>query len=173
MPRNNYFSIFLFRMELSLRVVASSLAVCLFITTVANENIRFKNAHAFIIGWNVRNEKVWDITTAIDNEFIFRKLHAFATLSICSSGIEFSRTTRRWVLLLSSNNNHLVLRISINFSPLSSSKDPVQAWSRDHLDSGSKKSVWRVGQQCLLCQCDKSTVWRWEGYIVVTCHRVS
>ena len=43
MRRNNYFSIFLFRMELSLRVVASSLAVCLFITTVANEHIRLKD----------------------------------------------------------------------------------------------------------------------------------
>jgi len=134
-------------MELSLRVVASSLAVCLFITTVANEHIRLKDESRMlkIIKWNVRNEKVWDITTAIDNEFIFLKLHAFATLSICSSGTEFSRTTRRWVLLLSSDNNHLVLRISINFYPLSSSKGPVQAWSRDHPDSGSKKICLKGG----------------------------
>ena len=27
--------------------------------------------------------------------------------------------------------------------------------------------------KCRLCQCYKSTMWRWEGYIVVTCHRVS
>ena len=162
-------------MELSLRVVASSLAVCLFITTVANEHITLKDESRMlrIIKWNVSNENVWDIETAIDNEFIFLKLHTFATILICSSGIEFSRTTRRWVLLLSSDNNHLVLRISINFPPLSSSKDPVQAWSRDHPDSGSKKSVWRAGQQCLLCQCDKSTMWIWEDYVFVTCHRVS
>ena len=161
-------------MELSLRVVASSLTVCLFITTVANEHIRLKDESRMlrIIKWNVRNEKVWDITTAIDNEFIFLKLYAFATISICSSGIEFWRTTRRCVTFEQWQQPPSFEDLNQN-SPLSSSKDPVQAWSRDHPDSGSKKSVWRVGQQCLLCQRDKSTMWRWEDYIVVTCHRVS
>ena len=149
-------------MELSLRVVASSLAVCLFITTVANEHITLKDESRMlrIIKWNVRNEKVWDVKTAIDNEFIFFKLHAFATISICSSGIEFSRTTRRWALLLSSDNNHLVLRISINFPPLSSSKDPVHETilipGRKSLFEGWDSSVFFASVTNLPCEFERT-----------------
>ena len=94
------FLIFLFRMELYLRVVASSLAVCLFTTNVVIGSImvKFKTRMARIIQWISRNEKVWDITTAIDSQFVFPQLHAIIisnTFNLCtsSSGIEFSWTT--------------------------------------------------------------------------------
>lgn len=147
------FLIFLFRMELYLRVVASSLAVCLFTTNVAIERImvKFKSRIARIIQWIARNEKVWDITTAIYSQFVFPQLHAiivFNTFNLFtrSSGIEFSWTT----LYMSSSVTFvqcqppLVFRISINFSPLSSSGSsglitwPPRFWVL-------KKSVWGVG----------------------------
>ena len=87
-------------MELYLRVVASSLAVCLFTTNVVIESImvKFKTRMARIIQWISRNEKVWDITAAIDSQFVFPQLYAIIisntfNLFTSSSGIEFSWTT--------------------------------------------------------------------------------
>ena len=140
------FLIFLFRMELYLRVVASSLAVCLFTTNVVIESImvKCKTRMARIIQWISRNEKVWDITTAIDSQFVFPQLHAIiiSKLSICSRVLQELNSrglhcTCHRVLLLCSDNNHLVFTISIHLSPLSSCGDPVQAWSSDHPNSRS------------------------------------
>ena len=133
------FLIFLFRMELYLRVVASSLAVCLFTTNVVIESImvKFKTRMARIIQWIARNEKAWDITTAIDSQFVFPQLHAIINsntfnLFTSSSGTEFS-----WTTLYMSSRVTFVQWQSINFSPLSSSGDPARAWSRDHPNSRS------------------------------------
>ena len=93
-------------MELYLRVVASSLAVCLFTTNVVIESImvKFKTRMARIIQWISRNEKVWDVTAAIDSQFVFPQLYAIIisntfNLFTSSSGIEFS-----WITLYMSSS---------------------------------------------------------------------
>ena len=60
--------------------------------------VKFKSRMARIIQWIARNEKAWDVTTAIDSQFVFPQLHAIIisntfNLSTSSSGIEFSWTT--------------------------------------------------------------------------------
>ena len=140
------FLIFLFRMELYLRVVASSLAVCLFTTNVVIEPImvKFKSRMARIMQWIARNKKVWDITTAIDRQFVFPKLHAIIisntfNLFTSSSWIEFS-----WTTLYMSSSVTFVQWQSI-FLPC----HRVETLSEpDHVTTpilGLKKSVWRLG----------------------------
>ena len=145
------FLIFLFRVELYFRVVALSLAVCLFTTNVVIEGImvKFKSRMARIIQWITRNEKVWDITTAIDSQFVFPQLHAIIisntfNLFTSSSGIEFSWTT-------------LYMSSSVTFvqwqQPPSFYKDLNQFFSlviewrpcSSLITWPPQKSVWRVG----------------------------
>ena len=128
-------------MELYLRVVASSLAVCLFTANVVIERIMvtFKSRTARIIQWIAGNERVWNITTAIDNQFVFSPTsrdnyfqHFQFVHEFFRNWIPVDYTVHVECNFLCSDNNHLVFRISINFSLLSSSGDPVRAWSRDH-----------------------------------------
>ena len=70
----------------------------LYLRVIERIMVKFKSRMARIIKWIARNEKVWDITTAIDSQFVFPQLHAIIisntfNLFRSSSGIEFSWTT--------------------------------------------------------------------------------